>query len=1053
MAFSFGGAAAPAPGAPPSTPAFGATSAPTFGAAPAAPAAAFGAPPAAAAGFGGASAPTAPAATPGAFSFGGSAPAPAAPATGVPAPTTGNSLFGGAAPATPAAPGGGLFGSSAAPTTGQTVALTASNAPTPQTQAAVFTVPDFESVFPYMQLLSKIRALQEVTSGESSVNNGSPEAAYAEQELLELLQTKTVLSNPPAPILTPPNHNLRQQLHANPNVQLKDRGPARLLPEMLQEVYGIADDLHLSEHDTLSLYAQVAQPATRQWLHESIGGNDKELLHNITKAASALYFQQRRALLQSILLLSQCRLEHTSLEATDLLLQNKLIPNLVSLITNLTKLAAQMQHELDQQAMLRSNGGSTFGQAPQQQQTPDAKRKTSSTTIWLHHLYQERQVASECLFYLTYSTQCTADEIAGLIDLICELSKDTTNLDPVKDVPDAHHAISPQQQQQQQHAWGGPFTQTLPPLREKATREWETELVNQVWNQRQPYALQCTSVLVMAVICSLDTKQQLFDRETHQMHDGNALFRKGLETPLTDISPIHERLHGDAIQQWGDRKDIWGVLAGAYALSLRPVSSVAASPRVSAATHTTTTTMKKTWKACLTAPSEHKSFTFVRLSLMPAISSNPANNNKNSVCDLPEFLMSVLSDYMSNFLDVVCAANAIPLSRSKWQMNEEERLCIQREEQDRARSFYQSYGGTFDETKAAIPDHVNLLQRPDCMDDMLAVAIDLCSQGPHYAQVFWTREEHRTDDGSMQTRSTPSRALQTLAMLQEKDASLIPTYISFLAALAIAEPTAVFDLLSNDNSTEEGVSNNGKSLNWSTLFSTLRWYVRKMSDGFDGEAKPATAQETSGVPFVGYYYGADHYGSDGTSTTTSGTSSKSKAASRLTELKETNQAIVLSHLAVITKVAANYASGRTLLATMKLSLDDGSSSSVVDEDSGDSVLVVLFSLAIAPLTPQLRGAVLATLASLLKLDGANAEEEALLRDLARKGWDLLELSQAVPVYFLDQYQLKQQDGSPAVVQAMTFPPSSISTVSQFLPLTTFLVLHGNQLLTHQSISD
>jgi hypothetical protein len=152
---------------------------------------------------------------------------------------------------------------------------------------------------------------------------------------------------------------------------------------------------------------------------------------------------------------------------------------------------------------------------------------------------------------------------------------------------------------------------------------------------------------------------------------------------------------------------------------------------------------------------------------------------------------------------------------------------------------------------------------------------------------------------------------------------------------------------------------------------------------------------------------------------------------KLKELGEANQAIVMSHLAVITKVAANYATGRTLLATMNLPFEDGSSSSLVDQESGDSILVVLFSLAIAPLTPQLRGAVFATLASLLQLDGTNAEEQTLIRDLARKGWDLLELSQAVPVYCLDQYQSKrqQQPGTaPPVVQAMTFPPASISTV-------------------------
>jgi hypothetical protein len=63
------------------------------------------------------------------------------------------------------------------------------------------------------------------------------------------------------------------------------------------------------------------------------------------------------------------------------------------------------------------------------------------------------------------------------------------------------------------------------------------------------------------------------------------------------------------------------------------------------------------------------------------------------------------------------------------------------------------------------------------------------------------------------------------------------------------------------------------------------------------------------------------------------------------------------------------------------------------------------------------------------VDGTNAEEEKLIRDLARKGWDLLELSQVVPVFLLDQYQRKRPDG---FSQTMTFPPSSLSLVGVIL---------------------
>ena len=454
---------------------------------------------------------------------------------------------------------------------------------------------------------------------------------------------------------------------------------------------------------------------------------------------------------------------------------------------------------------------------------------------------------------------------------------------------------------------------------------------------------------------------------------------------------------------------MWGIMAAAYALALRPVSSVLASPRSQPTANASI--VKRTWKACLTSPSDHKSFTFVRLTLVPVFSNS---SRKSERCDLRSFLLIVLSEFVSNYLDVVCACNAIPFSRSKWQDNETERLLIAREEQQRNRSFYQSYGGAYEER--LIPNEVDLLKRPDCIDDIVAVAIDLCTHGPEYSAKFWTAEEYRGENESIQTQFVASRSLKTLEILQNKDRSLIPTYVAFLAALAIAEPSLVFELLNKHQETSGNVS-----LNWTTLFDTLRWYVRKMGDNCAGDSKPSTASETQSVVSSGYYYGVD----DPSSASSAGAFLSTNSAalpsnSRLEELRETNTAIVMSHLAVITKVAATYARGRTSLVTMKLSFDGN-----VADQEGDSVLVVLFSLAIAPLSPQVRGAVFATIAALLRLEGTSPDEEILIRDLARKGWDLLELSQAVPVVLLDQYPTTS---STVALQAMSFPPSSLSMV-------------------------
>jgi hypothetical protein len=361
-------------------------------------------------------------------------------------------------------------------------------------QAAGFAVPDFVGVFPYLQLLSKIRDL------EAKLSSSGREGQYAAQELLQLLQSTEDLSNPPPPVFTAPNNAIRQQLQNNPQVQLYKR-PAALTPQMLQQVFSIADELHLSEQDAMALYAQASQPTTRHYLQDV---EEEHVLNDVPRAASALYFQQRIALLKSLIMLSQCRLEHKVLEATDVLLSKNLIQNLVRLIRKLTTLIAQMQQQQDQTHQAQP----PFGAVQTMQQS------SKKTSPWLNHLHQERQMAAECLFYLTYTSQCTADEIASLIDLIHELTNDGLSvLDPVKNVPDAHYPQPPGMQ-----LWG-PFTQALPPLKEKTTWEWESDLVKSVWKKKEPYVLQCTSVLIMAVLSALDTKQRFLNRQSHQVND------------------------------------------------------------------------------------------------------------------------------------------------------------------------------------------------------------------------------------------------------------------------------------------------------------------------------------------------------------------------------------------------------------------------------------------------------------------------------------------------------------------------------------------------------
>jgi hypothetical protein len=146
----------------------------------------------------------------------------------------------------------------------------------------------------------------------------------------------------------------------------------------------------------------------------------------------------------------------------------------------------------------------------------------------------QRHVAAECLFYLAYHTQLTSEEVVSVIDLI----KDLTNgdgcegtglplLDPlVKDVPNPYESVDSlatsstswqqhQQQHQQPHYGMGGWMDAPPPPKTKDAKQWEQELMSNLWGRGQPQLLQCVTTLVMSVMCALDARHVLVERYGH----------------------------------------------------------------------------------------------------------------------------------------------------------------------------------------------------------------------------------------------------------------------------------------------------------------------------------------------------------------------------------------------------------------------------------------------------------------------------------------------------------------------------------------------------------
>lgn len=482
------------------------------------------------------------------------------------------------------------------------------------------------------------------------------------------------------------------------------------------------------------------------------------------------------------------------------------------------------------------------------------------------------------------------------------------------------------------------------------------------------------------------------------------------------------------------------MLVASYALLLRSLPSVANSPRAGSTTPTSPRPrgpidVKTTWRACLSAPTATKAFTCARLCLIPSFERH--KDKMNAHCDTYEFYMSTLSEYLSYFLDVLCASGDVPISRKQWEEDAERELDLRREQQEQQHQF-RAWSGN-DPTSAdeeVIPTSVDLTNRPDCLDDVIALAVAICSAGSSYATFFWSTSELSETSRKV---LVPSRALRKLKQQLHTDKSLLPVYVSFLAALATAPaPSDGAESGAMLVNTILAVSEerDANRVDWLSLLEAIRWYARELSPGAQSSfsSKPSTESGSSSPGLTGrastaYYYGAEDNGMEGTagsSSTYQGatSTSSSSTSSKPRELGEANTNIMLSHLNVIMTVTSNSATARSELVKMKLPVDNQDPSTFAE---GDPVLTVLFLLSIAPLTPLVRGAVFSTIASLLKVDDANPDEMKVIREQASKAWELLDTCCVLPISLLDQYESLPQ-GAAQITQGLAFPPSSISLV-------------------------
>ena len=563
------------------------------------------------------------------------------------------SLFGGT-PAPAASPSPALASAqvkASAPTFG--TATTATQVPTEaktlgaNDHNASIEIPPYDEVFPFISIHSSIRGhLSRLASLSSSSSTSKAFDSLIGQQLIAYIATSKTnstnnKSNGQEPvgnillhcnplldlpsvstrrqkIMCPPDSSLRQKLQSNPYITLQGK-LTRTTPQILNEIFSLADDLQISEISAIALYAEASNPRTRKWLEdripqlfvdtasipaqtsqyqssnsESLSTETKQnfsqssklssrrknhstgplnLGNDVPKAARELFFHERSCLLSSLLLLIKERiaavsqLEYLSnrtncysdavIHATDELLNNKLIPNLISCIKNLTSYANSKAQDMSK--FRESQNASTtlgrdtaaanltstlaFGKTPASSafMSPStstatssyqqAKDKEISSMVLMSFALSQRQRVVECLFYVLYQSQILGEELVGLLDCVKELSNgdQLCKLDPIKDVPSIYIEEKKHQDQQQfyqnsQTSIGGmrndirhvfSSTTSSNAFQEKHVLDWENELIQELWRQGKPQSMQCVSVLSLTILCALDSSQVLLDRNTH----------------------------------------------------------------------------------------------------------------------------------------------------------------------------------------------------------------------------------------------------------------------------------------------------------------------------------------------------------------------------------------------------------------------------------------------------------------------------------------------------------------------------------------------------------
>lgn len=524
---------------------------------------------------------------------------------------------------------------------------------------------------------------------------------------------------------------------------------------------------------------------------------------------------------------------------------------------------------------------------------------------------------------------------------------------------------------------------------------------------------------------------------------GNALLPPANEgqPPSNFLDKVYSLLDINSTGSQWNRKDIWGLLCGAYALLLQShvnISNTAndlyMSPGVRGHYEPSPSTdfdVKAIFHSCLEHATNSKAFTFARKCIIPSIFSSASTSlhqtNHETDGTNFEFYFRVLAEFTNSYLETIAKFGEMPISREKWLIEAEEELHMQRLHHEQRMQFGIAPNKISENDTIG---KIDFTKRPDCMDDLIAMVVEICSTCTKCSIQFWSREESEERDNEPVCLH-PSLTLMKMESLQKEDNSLLPAYLSLLSVLSLAGTGDSYEVNVNGAELVNSIlsqNNYNSSITWSYLLNALQWFADELSiqarskTGTISSAYNNNNMNTSNTinDSSSYYYGAneeDNIENDPKSFSYNASTQQPKSTISNTDentasssLGENNTLAILSMLALISRVTIVCPNARISINSLQIPTS-------TEEMKQNDAITILFRLLTSSLSSNIKGEVFNVLAMLVKDD----------KEKASKAWELLEISQVLPTVLLSQYTYRSQgiNKLPIPVNSVKFPPTGL----------------------------